>query len=153
VTPWDIAPDRLAALTGEQDGRLAGLVVERERRLAPARLWVLELHDGEVALHDEDATERAAIGEVRTDRQGSNGFRLQLEGRVHLLHGFHPRNAREAAAAEPLAERHRALRLVPRPPEMTDRQYRRITGNRRAQQLLWRELWLAALAQAGARTD
>ena len=150
---WEITADQLAELTGEHDGRLAALVVERERRLAAARLWVLELHGDHVALLDDAVALRAPAPEVAVTRAGSNGFRLTIDGEPHQLHGFHPRSARESSAAAPLAERHRALTLLPRPAEMPERQYRRILGNRRAQQLLWRELWVAVLTRAGARDD
>jgi hypothetical protein len=156
---WEISLDRLAALTGDAPGRLAAVVVLEGRRAVPLlgrtpeRFGVLVLESGVLTLHGEEQAEHAPVSEVRARRLRSNGFALSLGAEAsleHHVHGYHQPRAGEPSRARELAQEHRALTLVPSPPDMPERQYQRILSNRRSQQLLWRELWLAALSGAGA---
>ena len=158
---WEISLEGLTALTGDVPGRLAAVVVFEDRRSRSllggraSRFGVLVLQEGMLTVHDDDPSASAPVAEVRARRLRSLGFALALRaqaGSEQHVHGYHQRRAgEEDARAQALAQEHRALTLVPRPPDMPERQYARILANRRSQQLLWRELWLAVLARAGAQ--
>jgi hypothetical protein len=132
--------------------RLAAVVLWRERPLTSASLAVLVLDDGRVELLDEQGAPvfSAPADGVRTRKGARTGWRVLTERTGVLLRGWSTSGGVPSEREAVLAERERAYLAFPAIGGMEAPEHERLLGNPRAQQLMWRELWLRVLARAGA---
>ena len=88
-------------------------------------------------------------GEVRCRRSWPLCFTIECAGKRWRKWGIGVNSLKMAKRRLELTQRDHVLTIVPRPPGMSDEQYREIMTNKLAQQRLWRELWLIALGRSG----
>jgi hypothetical protein len=130
------------------------------RRFAAVVCWrcrlVLELKSGpeeKATLTSKrgDVLFSVPVAEVRCRRSWPMCFTIECAGERWRLWGIGVSSLKTAKRQLEVTGRDHVLTIVPRPPGMSDQQYRKIMTNKLAQQKLWRELWLIALKAFGAQ--
>lgn len=165
---WGAIEDDAAADPVETDGSDSGYATKEERRFAAVVYWrrhivsltgrrgVLQLKSG----GDDTATLTSKrgdmlfsvpVGEVRCRRSWPMCFTIECAGKRWRLWGIGVNSLKMAKRQLEITRRDKVLTIVPRPPGMSDQQYRKIMTSKLAQQKLWRELWLIALKAFGAQ--
>jgi hypothetical protein len=152
----------------EGDGSGSGYATKEGRRFAAIVHWrrhlmsltgrrgVLELKSGPddtatLTSKRGDVLFSVPIGEVRCRRSWPMCFTIECAGKRWRLWGIGVNTPKTAKRQLEITRRDHVLTIVPRPPGMSDQQYRKLMTNKLAQQRLWRELWLIALKAFGAQ--
>ena len=121
-------------------GRRAVLHIE-ERPVYTARLT------GE---HGEELFS-APVGELRYRRSWPLCVTVECGGTRWRLRGVGVSSLKGAERELEVMKRDHVFTIVPQPPGMSDKKYKRLMTNRLAQQRLWRELWMVVLGSAGGQ--
>jgi hypothetical protein len=157
---WELTGEESAGDSGygDREGRRFAAVVFWRRHLLSlsGRRAVLELVDRPTATATltskrGDVLFSVPTGEIRCRRSWPACFTIECEGRRWRLWGFAVSSVPGAKRSLEVMARERVLTIVPRPPGMSDKQYKRLMTNRLGQHRLWRELWLTVLRAFGAQ--
>jgi hypothetical protein len=164
ATEGQAEPDPLDS--GSSD---SGFAPKKERRFAAAVFWrrylfslagkraVLELKDGDfgntatLTSRRGDVLFTAPVGKVRCRRSWPYSFTMEYDGKRWRMWGVGVNGRRMALRQLDMTKGDDALTLVPKPPGLSEEQYRKVMRNKMAQQKLWRELWLIVLKAYGAK--
>ena len=168
-TAWAAMEEETESDPVHSDLHDSGFAPREERRFAAIVLWrrhllsltgkrgVLELKDGDFE-NTATLTSKAGevlfavpIGEVRCRRSWPYCFTIECDGKRWRMWGVGVNGRREALRQLEVTKRDDVLTIVPRPPGLSEQQYRNVMKHKMAQQKLWRELWLIALKAYGAK--
>lgn len=142
-------------------GRIAvGVVWARQRRPLRAPLGILVLDRGRVTLLDQESAVafEAAPSELVVFRDGKWKVRLEANHERVYVSGLAVQEARKEATRG-LIERHNAVLVAPKPPSLSDKQWRRTLTSSywasaptdiRTQKVVWQATLIAVLRVAGA---
>ncbi|HTX10340.1 MAG TPA: hypothetical protein VME22_17085 [Solirubrobacteraceae bacterium] len=156
---WDLTAEEPEGDSGyaEREGRRFAAIVHWRRRLLSlsGRRAVLEVVDRPEATatltsRRGDVLFRVPTGEIRCRRSWPACFTVECQGRSWRLWGLGVNSVRGGKRLLEITARERVLTIVPRPPGMSDKQYKRLMTTKLGQQRLWRELWLIVLRAFGA---
>lgn len=165
---WGAIEDDAAADPVERDPAESGYASRDGRRFAAVVCWrrhlvsltgrrgVLELNSGPdntatLTGKRGDVLFSVPVGEVRCRRSWPMCFTIECADRRWRLWGIGVNSLKMAKRQLEITRRDHVLTIVPRPPGMSDQQYRKVMTNKLAQQRLWRELWLIVLKAFGAQ--
>ncbi len=163
--PWAATEEEIEAGPAPSD---SGFASKKERRFAAIVLWrrhllsltgkrgVLELKgdfDNTATLTSKagEVLFTVPIGEVRCRRSWPYCFTIECDGKRWRMWGIGVDSRKMALRELENAKRGDVLTIVPRPPGLSEQQYRNVMKHKMAQQKLWRELWLIALKAYGAK--
>jgi hypothetical protein len=156
---WDLTaeePEGRSGFAEREPRRFAAVVYWRRHLLSlTGRRAVLELLDRPEATATltnkrGEVLFQVATGEIRCRRSWPACFTIECEGRSWRLWGLAVSSARGGKRLLEVTRREQALTIVPRPPGMSDKQYKKLMSSKLGQQRLWRELWLIVLRAFGA---
>lgn len=154
----DAESDEAGSGYAERDGRrFAALVYWRRHVIAlSAHRGVLELkerpdHTATLTNKRGEVVFAFPIGELRVRRKLSYCFTIECQGQRWLLWGLGVNSVKGAKRQLEIMKREHVFTIVPPPPGMAPKQYKRLMTSRVAQQKLWRELWLIGLTSFGAQ--
>jgi hypothetical protein len=145
----------------EVPARIALAVVwARKRRPLRAPLGILVIEHGRVTLLDQETAVQfdATLGELVVSRDGKWKVRLEADDETVYVSGLAVQEARTPATRE-LIERHNAVAVAPKPPSLSDQQWRRtLTGQHwattatdvRSQKVVWQAALIGVFELAGA---
>jgi hypothetical protein len=141
-----------------REGRQFGAVVYWRRHLfslsgrrailqikeRPAYTATLTSKQGEVLFS-------APVGELRYRRSWPFCFTIECDGARWRMWGIGVNSLKGAQRQLDVMKRDKVFTIIPQPPGMSDKRYKRLLTNKLAQQRLWRELWMVVLASAGGQ--
>ncbi len=165
--PWAATEEEIEADPGESGSSGSGFASKKERRFAAIVLWrrhllsltgrraVLELRgdfDNTATLTSKagEVLFTVPIGEMRCRRSWPYCFTIGCDGKRWRMWGIGVDSRKMALRELENANRDDVLTIVPKPPGLSEQQYRNVMKHKMAQQKLWRELWLIALKAYGA---
>lgn len=93
----------------------------------------------------------APVGELRYRRSWPFCFSIEHDGTRWRIWGIGVNSLKGAQRQLEVMKRDKVFTIIPQPPGMSDKQYRRLLTNKLAQQRLWRELWMVVLGSAGGQ--
>ena len=137
----------------------AGAVYFRRRAMGlRGELAVLEIipeGEGRVTLSDLAGQELFSHrpSELGVKRASRTAFRVQRGGESWWLSGASFRSGKELERVRQRIGRDDVILSVPKLPETDERVYNPLMSNLTAELQAWREVWIAALREAGARMD
>jgi len=142
----------------DHNGRRFAAVVYWRRHLISltGRRGVLELTDRPehtATLTDKRGEVRFSfpLGEIRTRRSWPYCFTIECQGQRWRLWGIGVNSVAGAKRQLEVMKRDHVFTILPPPPGMDEKQYKRLLNSKLAQQRLWRELWLIGLKSFGAQ--
>jgi hypothetical protein len=154
---WTAVEEDSGGVAKQEGRRFAGVVFWRRHRPSlGGRRAVLELTDRPEAmatLTDSRGRElfSVPIGEIDCRRSWPRCFTIECEGRRWRLCGLAVNSVNGAKRQLEFMRKEHVLTVVPRPPAMSDKAYKQLMISKLGQERLWRELWLIALRDFGAR--
>jgi hypothetical protein len=156
---WEVTepePEAGSGYAERQARRFAAIVYWRRHLFSlSGRRAVLELvdrPDATATLTSKRGEElfRVPTGEIRCRRSWPACFTIECGGRRWRLWGLGVNSVRGGRKLLEITRSEHVLTIVPRPPGMDDKQYKRLMSSKLGQQRLWRELWLIVLRAFGA---
>jgi hypothetical protein len=93
----------------------------------------------------------APVGELRYRRSWPFCFTIECDGARWRMWGIGVNSLKGAQRQLDVMKRDHVFTIIPQPPGMSDKRYKRLLTNKLAQQRLWRELWMVVLASAGGQ--
>jgi hypothetical protein len=142
---------------GAKQRAFAAVVYWRRHLISLAgRRGVLELKGG--SDHTATLTDRHGevqfsfpVGEIHARRSWPYCFTIECQGQRWRMWGLGVNSIPGAKRQLEVMKRDNVFTILPPPPGMDQKQYKRLLNSKMAQQKLWRELWLIGLKSFGAK--